>query len=52
MFTKFGILFVLTIITVQICELVICQPNDLQQGFTTRCDELCSNEIQEVRTFI
>lgn len=51
MFTKFGILFVLTIIAVQKCEQITGQPNsnDLQQGFTTRCDELCSKEIQEVK---
>lgn len=53
MFTKFGILFVLTIIAVQNSRLVTGQPNssELQQGFTTRCDELCSNEIQEVGKF-
>lgn len=50
MFTKFGILCALLLIGVQNIDPVSCQPGatDLQQGFTTRCDELCSNEIQEV----
>ncbi|KAJ6639735.1 hypothetical protein Bhyg_12482 [Pseudolycoriella hygida] len=49
MFTKFGISFILATIGLQQIDPITCLPNpsDLQQGFTTRCDELCSNEIQE-----
>ncbi len=51
MFTKFRILVAFTIIAVQNSGLAASQQgsNDLQQGFTTRCDELCSSEIQEVK---
>lgn len=37
-------LFIVYIIILQIIDYTVCKTIDIQQGFTTRCDDLCSQD--------